>query len=282
MSSSYAAVPARQSQNGVVLQWANTIAVIVTVVFNILSQAIPIGRATNAVIANQYNPVNFFLPANYVFSIWGVIFTGMVVFAWWQSRPAQRENPRLYAIGWWFVIGSLGNIGWLLLFQNYLFPHSMIPLATLLITLGIIYVRIRQVQRPASIFEKVALFGFISLYFAWSAVATVANGAFILLGWQIGVETVAIASVTADMLSQYQLWGAIMLVVAGLIGAGVAYVNRDIVYAGVFVWAYVGIIARVGGYESNPTIVVIAGGVMAALVLGVSIFGFVRGRAARA
>jgi len=44
MSSSYAAVPARQTQSGVVLQWANTIAVIVTIVFNILSQALPIGN----------------------------------------------------------------------------------------------------------------------------------------------------------------------------------------------------------------------------------------------
>jgi len=49
MSSSYAAVPARQTQSGVVLQWANTIAVIVTIVFNMLPQALPIGAVERVI-----------------------------------------------------------------------------------------------------------------------------------------------------------------------------------------------------------------------------------------
>lgn len=273
MSTSSAALPARQTQNGVLLQWANTIAVIVTIVFNILSQALPIGVDTNAVLANQYNPYNYFLPANYVFAIWGVIYLGMIAFAWWQSRPEQRSNPRFHAVGWWFIIGSLGNIGWLILFQNLQFSASMIPLVTLLVTLGIIYVRIRQIQRPAPTLERVGLFAFISLYFAWSAVATVANGAFILLSLQFGVTNVNIAAaITPDLISQYQIWGAIMLVIAGLIATAVAFTNGDLIYAGVIVWAFVGIIVR----HSDIAAVVIPAAIMAVLALTGAIVGMVR------
>lgn len=273
MSASSAALPARQTQNGVVLQWANTIAVIVTIVFNILSQALPIGVDTNAVLANQYNPYNYFLPANYVFAIWGVIYLGMIAFAWWQSRPEQRANPRFHAIGWWFVIGSLGNVGWLILFQNLQFAASMIPLVTLLVTLGIMYVRIRQIQRPAGALERIGLFGFISLYFAWSAVATVANGAFILLSLQFGVTNVNVtAAITPELIGQYQTWGAIMLIVAGLIATAVVFTNGDLVYAGVIVWAFVGIIAR----HTEIAAVVIPAAVMAALALAGATIGLLR------
>jgi len=267
----------RTTSNGVTLQWANTIAVIVTIVFNILSQAIPIGVATNAVLANQYNPFNYFLPANYVFSIWGVIFLGMIAFAWWQSRPEQRENPRLYAIGWWFVIGCVGNVGWLLAFQNLQFTFSMVPLVLLLATLGIIYVRIRKVSRPIKPLERVALFGFISLYFAWAAVATVANGTFILLAAQFGVQVADIqALITPEQVTQFQTWGAIMLVVAGLITSAVAFFSRDLVYAGVIVWAFVGIIAR----HPDITTVIVPAGVMAVVAVIGAVVGMVRGRAA--
>lgn len=276
------ALPKQTTQNGVVLQWANTIAVIVTIIYNALSQIIPIGVQGNAQLANQYNPYNYFLPANYVFSIWSVIFVGMIVFAWWQSRPQQRENPRFQAIGWWFVIGCLGNIGWLLTFQNLQFTFSMIPLATLLITLGIIYVRIRQAARPAAYpiktFERVALFGFISLYFAWSAVATVANGAFIFLSAEFGVQNVNMTLITADQMAQFQMWGTIMLVVAGLIGAGVSFFNGDLVYAGVIVWAFVGIMMR----QTDTQSIVLAAGIMSAITVAAGIAGLIRERRARA
>jgi hypothetical protein len=139
-------------QNSIALIIANILAAVVTIVFNALSQTLPIGVATNAVIANE-NPIYFF-PANVTFSIWGVIYLGWIAFAVYQALPKQRSNPFVAAVGSWFVLGSLGNMGWLLTFQNLQFAASMIPILWLFVTLGIIYVRLRRVNAPITAADR--------------------------------------------------------------------------------------------------------------------------------
>ena len=57
-------------------------------------------------------------------------------------------------------------------------------------------------------------------------------------------------------------WGAIMLVVAALIAGYVAYSHRDIAYAAVIVWAFVGIIVRF----TDVMAIALTAGLMAAVV----------------
>lgn len=233
-------------KNAMLLIVMNIVAAVVTIVFNGLSQALPIGLATTADIANRL-PILFF-PANLTFSIWGVIYIGWIAFAVYQALPAQRSNPFVRAVGWWFVLGSLGNMGWLLLFQYLQFAPSMIPILWLLVTLGIIYVRIRRVNASPSNADRWAIFVPFSIYFAWAAVATVANTTYVLFPGE-GALWLGLAQET---------WAALMLVVAGGITGVVAYVNRDIPYFLVIVWAFVGIILR---YPSVQLVVVTAAAV---------------------
>src|SRR5690606_14819412 len=79
----------------VIRQIVNVIIVIATLAVNSLSQVLPFNGQTSAEIANRYADRTFFLPANYVFSVWGVIYIGMIAFAIFQALPSQRENPRL-------------------------------------------------------------------------------------------------------------------------------------------------------------------------------------------
>jgi hypothetical protein len=214
----------------------NIVAAVGTVIYNGLSQALPIGTATNAQIANRL-PIYFF-PANFTFSIWGLIFLGLIVFAIYQALPSQRSNPFVKAASPWLILSSLGNIGWLLTFQYEQFALSMIPIVFLLVTLGMAYVRVRQVQAVPSTADRVIVFGLTSLYFAWAAVATVANTTYFLY-------TGAGLTPDAAWLGIAQpAWGAIMLIVAGLITTAVAFLYRDLVYIAVIVWAFGGIVAR--------------------------------------
>lgn len=253
-------------KNSTLLIVMNIVAAVGTVIFNGLSQALPIGVSTNAEIANRL-PIYFF-PANLTFSIWGVIYIGWFAFAIYQALPAQRSNPFVRAVGWWFVLGSLGNIGWLLLFQNLQFAPSQVPITWLLLTLGIIYVRIRRVDAGPSMGDRWAIFVPFSIYFAWAAVANVANITYILFPGE-GLTWLGLAQET---------WGAIMLVVAGTITGTVAYLNRDIPYVLVIVWAFVGIILR---YPDVGAVALTAGAVAtvaAAVVLGVTLINRRGGR----
>lgn len=249
-------------KNSLLLIVLNIVAAIGTIIYNSLSQIIPIGTATNADIANRL-PIYFF-PANVTFSIWGLIFLSWIGFAVYQALPSQRTNPFVRAVGPWFFLSCLGNIGWLLLFQYEQFAPSMIPIVWLLLTLGIIYVRLRRVDATPSTADRILIFAPFSIYFAWAAVATVANTSYVL--YAAGQRDLfGIAEAT---------WGAIMLVVAGAITGSVAIFNRDIVYVAVIVWAFVGIIAR---YPNITPVAWTAGGVAALAALAVvivSVFGW--------
>ena len=235
--------------NSAVLIILNLVAAVGTVIYNGLSQALPIGTATNAEIANRL-PIYFF-PANVTFSIWGVIFLGLVLFGIYQALPAQRSNPFVRAIGPWLILSSLGNIGWLLAFQFENFALSMIPIVFLLLTLGVAYIRIRNVNAKPSTWDKLLVFPILSIYFAWSAVATAANTTYFLYvtaGLTPDATWLGIAQPT---------WGALLLIVAGVITTLVAVANRDLIYIAVIVWAFAGIIIR---YPQISEVALAAGG----------------------
>ncbi len=203
---------------------------IVTIAFNSLSQAIPLNNQTSAEIANRFVP-NYFLPANYVFSIWGIIYIGLIVYGVYQVLPAQRTNATLKAIAPLFWITCFANMVWLVLFHYEQFALSTVAMVILLVSLIGIYLRLRRSTLSTAEYWAVSVP--MSIYFGWITVATVANVTYVLLsgnwdGLGISAET----------------WGAIMIVVAGLIGAVVAFRYRDLAYGGVIIWAYLGLYSR--------------------------------------
>jgi MFS family permease len=234
----------------VIRQFVNIVAVSGTIAWNSITQVLPLNNQTSADIANRFSD-NYFLPANYVFSIWGIIYIGLIAFAVYQALPSQRENPRMRTIGYWFALSSLANCLWLLLFHYNQFALSTVAMIVLLVSLIVIYRRLREGSPQISTAERWAVWIPFSIYLGWITVATVANVTYVLLDarWDgLGLS--------------YQTWGVIMLVVAALIAAAFAFVNRDLAYAAVIVWAYVGIIARFPDLQA----IVIVAAIMAALV----------------
>src|SRR5690242_10072648 len=101
--------------NNLLRQITVLVAAIVTVIYNGISQAIPIGGQTSADVSNRYP--TFFTPANYAFAIWGVIYLLILGYAIYQALPAQRENPNARKTGWLFVLTCALNCVWITLFQ---------------------------------------------------------------------------------------------------------------------------------------------------------------------
>lgn len=245
----------------IVRQFINIVAFVFTLVINGASESIPLNGQTSAQIANRL-PI-FFVPANYVFSIWGVIYTLLIVFIVYQALPSQRENPYLRKIGYWFALTCLANGIWLVLFHYNLFALSMVAMVILLAALIIIYTRIEVGQGKVSNATRWCIQIPFSTYIGWITVATVANAAYVLYdaGWNgFGISG--------------QVWAAIMLVIATVITLTIIVTRRDVAYTAVLLWALVGIVVK----QSGTPLVAGTAGVVAAVIFLVLVWRLFTGR----
>jgi translocator protein len=203
---------------------------IATVVMNALANALPIAGRTTGAISDAY--FTTITPAGYVFSIWLVIYVGLVGYAVWQALPAQRANARAQAVAAPVIVANLANATWILAWHHLWFGTSLLIMLVLLGALIVTYGRLRAVHHPAPArAERVWAFGTFSVYLGWITVATVANVSVYLvsLGWQGGFLPA-------------QVWGALTLVVATVLGVRLLLRESDLAYAAVLVWAFVGIV----------------------------------------
>lgn len=240
-------------------QSVNVITAIITLTINVLANALPINGQTSAEISNRL-PV-LFVPANYVFSIWGVIYALLIGFTIYQALPSNRENSLLRRIGYLFALSNVANASWLLFFHYNQFPLSLVAMLVLLVTLITIYRRIHAHTGSLSRWAAVFVRGTFSVYLGWITVATIANAAYVLVdaGWDgFGIADTA--------------WTVLMLVIAGALTTYILLTERDRAYAAVILWALVGIVIK----QSETAPVALAAGVVAVLIVAVAVFSMTR------
>jgi hypothetical protein len=199
-----------------------------TLVVNGLANALPINGQNTGEISDRFKV--YFVPAGYVFSIWGLIYLGLIAFTIFQALPSQRENPRLRAVGWWIALGGLANIAWILLWHYEVFPLTVVVMLVLLTSLIITYLRLGIGRSTVSAGEKWAVRLPFSIYLGWISVATVANISSLLyyLKWDgFGIAP--------------EIWTVIMLAVVLAITVAMNFTRRDVGYAAVLLWALAGI-----------------------------------------
>ncbi|MCA9887181.1 MAG: tryptophan-rich sensory protein, partial [Anaerolineae bacterium] len=205
------------------LKIANVVAYILTLFMNFLSQTasrlgLDIFQYTVAELGESR--AIFFLPAGYVFAIWGVIYLGLAAFLVYQYR-GQHGDEVVEKIGWWFVLSCVGNITWLYLFLNDQIAISTIAILLILVSLIAIYLRL-GISRAVSRALKWAVHIPFSIYLGWVSVATVANIAAAL--YAAGNEMM-LFGITADV------WTVIMMAIAAVLGLLMLYLRGDIAYA---------------------------------------------------
>jgi len=202
--------------------------ILATIVVNALANALPINGLNTAQISDRFKV--YFVPAGYVFSIWGLIYLGLIAFAIFQALPSQRENPRLRATGWWVSLGGLANIAWIFLWHYELFPLTVIAMLVLLSSLIITYLRLEIGRDVVSTVEKWAARLTFSIYLGWITVATIANITDLLdyLKWdRFGIAP--------------EIWMGIVLAAVLVIAVLMNITRRDVAYGLVILWALAGI-----------------------------------------
>lgn len=244
-------------------QWLVVLATLITIGVNVLANTLPINNQTTGEISDRFDV--FFVPAGYVFSIWFLIYLGLIFFSIYQVLPAQTENPRLKRIRLPFLLATVANISWLLCWHYNLFGWSMLAMAILLISLIVIYLGLDVGRSDATRGEKWFVHLPFSIYLGWISVATIANATSVLTyyswnGWGLNPE----------------IWTMIMLSIGVILAFLINLTRGDVAYALVLLWAYIGIAIKHEG-----TIVGQAAWVAVALLVIASFVGWLLYRRGR-
>ena len=240
-------------------QYINLFSVILALAVNILASTLPINGQNTGEISDRF-PV-YFVPAGYVFAIWGVIYLGWIAFIIFQFQASQKESTRLRRLGYLFAISNVANAAWLFCWHYNLFGLSVLVMLTLLGLLIASYLRLninRSSARPAEYWSLDVVF---SVYLGWITVATVANISdwLYLVQWNgFGISA--------------QSWAVIMLAVASLLGLAMALTRSDAGYLSVLVWAFIGIAMK----QTSVPVVALSAWIAAALMLGLAVFSLIR------
>ncbi len=225
------------------------LATLATLIVNALANILPFNGLTTGEVSDSLKV--YFVPAGYVFSIWGLIYLLLIGYAVYQALPAQRDHPILRKIGWLYVLSADANCGWIFLWHYQQFPFTLVLMAIILISLILIYLKLGIPNKPATLSEKLFIRLPFSIYLGWITVATIANVSDVLyyFKWDgFGLDP--------------QLWAVIMLAVALVIAALMMFTRHDAAFLAVLIWAFIGIALK---FAANP-IVGIAAWVASAIV----------------
>jgi hypothetical protein len=223
---------------------------------NALANALPINGQGTGEISDRF--AIYFVPAGYVFSIWGLIYFGLIAFTIYQALPAQRGNELLKKIYPAYWIGSLANAAWIFLWHYEVFPLTLPAMLTILATLLYIYIQLASSGSDLDRTQKWLVKYPFSVYLGWISVATIANISQVLFffdwgGWGIPATT----------------WAVIMIAIAAVLGVLMLARENNSLYALVLVWAFVGIAIS----QADSTLVAntawAAGGLLALAVIGI-------------
>jgi len=216
-----------------ILQIANGVALIATIIINYLSNTGVFNGNTMKTVSDKYH--NYFTPASYAFAIWVVIYLGLLAFVIYTGRSlfkktgSEGENV-VEEIGWWFVISCVVNSLWVIAWLYDATGISVILMSILLISLLKIITNTRMELDFHPLKKYLLIFWPFAFYSGWITVAIIADVAAWLTkinwnGW--GISPVS--------------WTIIMIIITCLINV-VMILKRNLrEYAVVGIWALIAI-----------------------------------------
>ncbi|MGZ8541146.1 MAG: hypothetical protein ACXWV6_10895 [Chitinophagaceae bacterium] len=226
-----------------VLQIANGVALVATIIINYLSNTGIFNGNTMAVVSARLQ--NLFTPAGYAFSIWGLIYLGLFAFVIYQGRSLFTEmadDRIVLKIGWWFVVSCISNCLWVLAWLYDYTGLSVLIMLSLLFSLTRIIVKLNMEREKVQLKESVFACWPFAIYSGWITVALIANIAAYLTKIQWGAWGISETS-----------WAIIMICIAGVINLFVTWNRNMSEFALVGAWALVAI-AVANRHVSQPVV----------------------------
>ena len=223
------------SKSRLPLAIANLIAFVVVVVVNALATTIPLGGMTTGQLSDLYP--NLFVPAGLTFSIWGIIYILLGIYAVYglvfSARKSEPSSSFMEKVGVLFIITCVANAGWISSWQYRILPLSLVCMVVLLLVLILIYNRLNVGRTSGAATEKYLVHLPMSIYLGWISIATIANVTAVLVYYKwnrFGVEE--------------QVWAIVMIVVGIVLGLLFLFYRKDVFYTLVIDWAVLGILLK--------------------------------------
>lgn len=219
-----------------------------TIGFNALAATGYLNGITAAEISDRYPTV--VTPAGYAFSIWTLIYVGLLVFSVYQAMPKHIE--RFGRVRTLYIASCVLNCAWI-----YFWHHGYIGgCVVLIIALAIVLTAITSMYKFAvSLTEALIVKGTFGLYAGWVTVASMVN---------VAVYLRSIGS-TAAMSEAIGILAVIISIAAAV---AVTWGLANYLYPVAVAWALTAIAIN----QSGKTAIVIAcaGGVIMCLLLATS------------
>ncbi|WP_210519132.1 hypothetical protein [Hymenobacter terricola] len=217
--------PPNRSAAGRAWRWLTALAIFGNIFLNYYANTHPFAGQTMGVVSAKYPTL--LTPAGYAFSIWGLIFLGLAVYAVWQLLPAQQRKSLPDAVAKPLTLASIATGTWVVLFAYELLLPSV---GVMLLLLGCLIATYGRVRRRIFAEAAPTWVGVpFSLYLGWISVASVIN---FTIGLQQGWQTAEGVSIILTL-------GLIAIVVA--LALIISRVFRDMVFPLVVAWALVAV-----------------------------------------
>jgi benzodiazapine receptor len=219
------------------------------IVFNWLAATGRLGSDTGA-ISDKYPTM--LTPAGYAFSIWSLIYLGIVAFSIYQLIPANLARFR--SVRSFYIFSCALNCAWLYFWHREQIAVCFAVILALAINLLVICYLLRNPESTGDTWAAKAPFG---IYFGWVTAATLVNFTILLKFWNVSLSPTT---------------GTVLAVSLILLAAGLAVAVRlkltNYFYPLAVAWALTAIAVK----QSGQTAIVAAAaiGVVACLIASAS------------
>ncbi len=152
----------------------NTVSLALVLVINYLSGTGAIGNTSVGGISRMYPTV--ITPAGYAFSIWGLIYTLLILFTCIQWYTyIKKDQSLINSIGIYFFLANLANLLWVVIWVNGFIGLSLLMILILLGSLLILMQRLDLERWNAPFTTIVFVWWPISIYLGWVIIASILN-----------------------------------------------------------------------------------------------------------
>ncbi len=229
-----------------------------TIAFNGLAATGYVNGVTPEVISDKYPTV--LTPAGYAFTIWSLIYLGMIAFSVYQLLPSKMSRFRPVRTA--YILSCLLNCAWIYFWHREAIGICLVLISAWLITLIFIMVQLSGATKAREALFTTAPFG---IYAGWVTAATLVNLA------------VFLSFIDVKMSPQsWNIFGAVAIAVAVVAALVVRVKIRNFLYPLAVAWAATAIAIK----QSGNTAIIFAAAlcVVVCLVLAISFVMDLKGR----
>lgn len=241
----------------------NLFSVLLSMAVNFMAQSRLINGVTIGEISDKYS--NLFTPADYAFSIWGLIYVGLLAFSGFMIYQAfinGKYTLFIHKTSFWFIVANIGTSLWVIAWL-YEFTGISVILMFLILAKLLKIIFNNDMELWDAPIKIIAFYWWpICLYSGWISVALIANMASYLnvIGWDGALFTEV-------------EWTVIMIGVAVIINLLMIYLRNMREFAAVGIWALIAIYIRHQVTEEFIAQTALAGAIL--IFLNICYHGFI-------